>query len=136
MRERTAAAAEPVAFWEAFEGHPYALPDVIVLDAAAVDAIRSAARDAWAIYARTAPLLRALPDEGLHALGIPAAAHDVVRMRDERAGDTLVARFDFLREGDAYRVVELNAETPFFMVESFVENGPRARGGPARSQRR
>jgi glutathionylspermidine synthase len=126
-RERTAAAAEPVAFWESFEGHPYALPDAVVLDAAQVDSIRAAAYDAWAIYARVAPLLRALPGEGLHALGIPAAAHDVVRLRDERAGDTLVARFDFLREGDAYRVVELNAETPFFIVESFVENGLRAR---------
>jgi glutathionylspermidine synthase len=132
MRERTAAAAEPVAFWERFEGHLYALPDAVVLGAADVDAIRAAARDAWAIYARVAPLLRALPDDGLHALGIPAAAHEVVRLRDDRAGPTLVARFDFLREGDAYRVVELNAETPFFMVESFVENGLRARAASLR----
>lgn len=131
-RERTAAAAEPVAFWERFEGHLYALPDAVVLDAAEVGAIRAAARDAWAIYARVAPLLRALPDEGLHALGIPAAAYDVVRLRDERAGETLVARFDFLREGDTYRVVELNAETPFFLVESFVENGLRARAAGLR----
>ncbi len=131
-RERTAAAAEHVAFWEAFEGHPYALPDPVVLSAADVDAIRLAARDAWAIYARVAPLLRALPDDGLDALGIPAAAYDVVRLRDERAGDTLVARFDFLREGDAYRVVELNAETPFFIVESFVESGIRARAAGLR----
>jgi glutathionylspermidine synthase len=125
-RERTAAAAEPVAFWERFEGHPYALPDPVVLAAPDADAIRAAAGAAWSIYARVAPLLRALPDDGLHALGIPAAAHGVVRLRDERAGPTLVARFDFLREGGAYRVVELNAETPFFVVESFVENGLRA----------
>jgi glutathionylspermidine synthase len=134
-RERTAAAAEPaeaVAFWERFEGHPYTLPDVIALDAADVEAIRAAACDAWAIYARIAPLLRALPDEGLYALGIPPAACDVVRMVDERAGPTLVARFDFLRDGDAYRVVELNAETPFFMVESFVESGARARAAGLR----
>jgi glutathionylspermidine synthase len=131
-RGRTAAAAEPVAFWERFEGHHYALPDAVVLDAAEVGAIRAAARDAWAIYARVAPLLRALPDEGLHALGIPAAAYDVVRLRDERAGESLVARFDFLREGGAYRVVELNAETPFFIVESFVENGIRARAAGLR----
>ena len=130
-RERTAAAAE-VAFWESFEGHPYALPDAVVLDASDVDAIRAAARDAWAIYARIAPLLRALPDEGLQVLGIPAAAHDVVRLRDERAGETLVARFDFLRDADAYRVVELNAETPFFVVESFVENGLRVRAAGLR----
>ncbi|MEA2688321.1 MAG: hypothetical protein QOD51_928 [Candidatus Eremiobacteraeota bacterium] len=99
----------------------------MVLVADDVAAIRAAARDAWSVYARVAPLLRALPDEGLQALGIPAAAYDVVRMRDERAGETLVGRFDFLRDGDAYRVVELNAETPFFIVESFVENGLRAR---------
>jgi glutathionylspermidine synthase len=134
-RERTAEAAEraePVAFWERFEGHPYALPDAVVLDAAEVDAIRAAARDAWAIYQRVAPLLRALPDEGLQALGIPAAAYDVVRLRDKRAGETLVARFDFLRDGDAYRVLELNAETPFFIVESFSENGARARAAGLR----
>jgi glutathionylspermidine synthase len=132
MRERTAAAAEPVAFWERFEGHPYALPDAVVLDAAEIDAIRSAARDAWSVYARVAELLRALPDEGLEALGIPAAAFGVVRMRDARAGETLVGRFDFLREDGAYRVVELNAETPFFQVESFVENGARVRAAGLR----
>ena len=91
-----------------------------------VAAIREAARDAWQIFVAVAPLVRALPDEGLEALGIPAAAHDVVRLRDERAGETLVGRFDFIREGDDYRVLELNAETPFFMLESFVENGRRA----------
>jgi glutathionylspermidine synthase len=127
MPEGSAAAADAVAFWDSYQGHPYALPDAVVLGAEDVDAIRAAARDAWSVYARVAPLLRALPDDGLEALGIPAAAYDVVRMRDERAGDTLVARFDFLRDGDTYRVVELNAETPFFIVESFVENGLRAR---------
>jgi glutathionylspermidine synthase len=126
MRERTAPAAEPVAFWETIGGEPYALPDVIPIERAEVDAIRAAARDAWTIFARVAPLLRALPDDGLAALGIPDAAHDVVRLHDARAGETLVARLDFLREGPAYRVVELNAETPFFVVESFVEQGRRA----------
>jgi glutathionylspermidine synthase len=126
-RERTAPAAEPVAFWETIQGEPYALPDVIPIARAEIDAIRESARDAWTIFARVAPLLRALPDDGLAALGIPDAAHDVVRLHDSRAGETLVARLDFLREGDAYRVVELNAETPFFVVESFVEQGRRAR---------
>lgn len=92
-----------------------------------VRALRAAAGEAWAIYARVAPLLRALPAEGLAALGIPAAAHEVVRLHDPLAGETLFARFDFLREGDALRVVELNAETPFFVVESFREQGRRAR---------
>jgi len=104
-----------------------------VLDTADVDAIRRAARDAWSVYVRVAPLLRALPDEGLQALGIPAAAYGVVRLRDERAGEMLVGRFDFLRDEDgAYRVVELNAETPFFQVESFLENGRRARAAGLR----
>ncbi|HEY0395952.1 MAG TPA: glutathionylspermidine synthase family protein [Candidatus Elarobacter sp.] len=127
-----ASAADAVAFWDSYEGHHYALPDAVVLEAADVDAVRAAARGAWAIYERVAPLVRALPDEGLAALGIPAPAYGVVRLRDERAGETLVARFDFLREDGEYRVVELNAETPFFMVESFVENGVRARAAGLR----
>jgi glutathionylspermidine synthase len=128
IRGRTAAEAEPVAFWERTAGHPYALPDVVELAPSEVGEIRAVARDAWSVFARVAPLLRALPGEGLSALGIPAAAHEVVRLRDERAGETLVGRFDLLRDEDgAYRVVELNAETPFFIVESFVESGRRAR---------
>jgi len=125
-RARTAAVADTIAFWETYEGHPYALPGVVTLDDAGVAAIRNAARDAWSVYAAVAPLLHALPDEGLEALGIPATAYDIVRTHDPRAGETLVGRFDFLREGDTYRVVELNAETPFFAVESFLENGRRA----------
>jgi glutathionylspermidine synthase len=130
--ERAVSAADAVEFWDTYQGHPYALPDVAVLDAADVAAIRAAAADAWSVFARVGPLLRALPDEGLEALGIPAAAHEVVRLFDERAGETLVGRFDLLRDGDALRVVELNAETPFFMVESFVENGARARAAGLR----
>jgi glutathionylspermidine synthase len=126
-REHSVTAADSVAFWETYQGHPYALPDAIVLDPCEVEAVRAAARDAWSVYRRVGPLLRSLPDEGLEALGIPAAAYDVVRLYDERAGETLVARFDFLYDGERYRAVELNAETPFFMVESFVENGARAR---------
>jgi glutathionylspermidine synthase len=120
-------ADEPVAFWETLAGRTYALPEVVPVESAMVDALRAAASEAWAIYARVAPLLRALPDDGLAALGIPAAAHEVVRLHDPLAGETLVARFDFLREGDAFRVVELNAETPFFQVESYREQGRRAR---------
>jgi glutathionylspermidine synthase len=130
--ERTAAAAEPVAFWESYEGHPYALPDAVVVDGDAIVALRAAARDAWRVFVRTAGLLRALPPDGLEALGVAPAAHDVVRLSDARAGESLVARFDFLREGETFRVVELNAETPFFMVESFVENGRRVRSAGLR----
>jgi len=126
-REPTAEAAEPIAFWERYEGHPYALPDPVVLDAAQVASIRAAVRDAWSIYARVAHLLQALPNDGLDALGIPAIAHEIVRLRDATAGPTLIGRFDFLFDGVSFRVVELNAETPFFIVESFAENGRRAR---------
>lgn len=130
--ERTAPAADAVAFWESYEGHPYALPDPVVLSEGEVAAIRAAAREAWTIFTRVAPLLRALPDEGLDALGVPPAAYDVVRLHDPRAGETLIGRFDLLRDGETLRVVELNAETPFFMVESFVESGRRARAAGLR----
>ncbi len=68
----------------------------------------------------------ALPDDGLAALGIPAAAQRRRAACTTRGRRDAVARFDFLREGDAFRVVELNAETPFFLVESFREQGRRA----------
>ena len=132
-RGRTAAeAADRIPFWESVAGHPYALPDAIAIDEASVHAVRAAATDAWRIYARVAALLRALPDGGLAALGIPAAAYEVVRLHDERAGPTLVGRFDFIFDGERHRVVELNAETPFFIVESFEENGRRARAAGLR----
>jgi glutathionylspermidine synthase len=126
-RGPTAPAADPVAFWETIEGRRCALDAVVPLEAREVAAIRRTAQEAWGIYKRVAPLVRAFPDEGLVALGLPAVAHDVVRLEDLRAGETLVAWFDLLGENGTYRVVELNAETPFFLVESFVENGRRAR---------
>ncbi len=99
---------------------------MLALRDADVDALRCASADAWSVFARVAPLLRALPDDGLAQLGIPAAAFDVVRLVDARCGPTLVGRFDFIRDGEHHRVLELNAETPFFLVESFVENARRA----------
>jgi glutathionylspermidine synthase len=126
-REHTASAADAVAFWETFAGQPYVVRDPAVMSADDVAALRVAAGDAWHIFARVAPLIRALPDDGLRELGIPEAALDAVRAYDPLAGETLVARFDFLREGDVFRVIELNAETPFFVVESYLESGRRAR---------
>lgn len=123
---RGSTAADNVAFWETYEGHPYALPDIVALDTHDVDAIRAAARDAWRIFARVGALVRTLPDDGLDELGIPLPARALVRQYDDRAGETLLGRFDLAREGEGYRVLELNAETPFFIVESFAENGRRA----------
>jgi glutathionylspermidine synthase len=75
---------------------------------------------------RVAPVLRAMPDEALRAIGIPSAALRACRLLD-KAGPSLVARFDFALTAGGPKVLELNAETPFFLWESYEIAGATAR---------
>jgi len=76
---------------------------------------------------RVSPVLRALGDEQLIAIGIPRAALRVCRLSDPALGESIVARFDFAWTDDGPKVLELNAETPFFLWESHEIAGATAR---------
>jgi glutathionylspermidine synthase len=106
------------AFAELADDHAYALYDVHVVSKEYVKQVRRAAADAWRIYRKISSLLRTLPDHTLLDMGIPANALGCVRIGYEGVAETVVGRFDFVVTPHGPKMIELNAETPFFLWES------------------
>jgi glutathionylspermidine synthase len=88
-----------------------------------VRSVRDAARDAWRIYRKIAPVVRSLDDGTLEEMGIPENAVECARLSYDAVPETVVARFDFLVTPEGPKMIELNAETPFFYWESFEISG-------------
>lgn len=106
-------------FWEDIDGHDYALFDAHLISEAEASEIRQAAESAWKVFTKTGELLRNLPPDVLKdEMGIPETAVNVVRTYNPLIGDSVVTRFDFIKTPQGYKVIELNAETPFFYWES------------------
>ena len=111
-------------FWpDTPAGEEYALYGVHPLAASEQREIRAAAAALWHLYARVAPLLRALPDEALLSMGLPPAALAVARVSVPDMAETVIGRFDLAPTPDGYKMLELNADTPTFLVECFHLNG-------------
>lgn len=105
-------------FWATIEDHDYALFEAHVITEGEAAEIRSAAADSWRIYQRTFEVLRAMPDQALRDMGIPKQALEVCRLGYAGVPETVVGRFDLIRTDDGYKVIEFNAETPFFYWET------------------
>lgn len=105
-------------FWATVENHPYALLETHRISSETASVLRSAARDAWQIFARVLPVLQNLPDEQFAAIGIPEFARGIVRHSDAAAGPAVLARFDIALTERGPKILELNAETPFLLWES------------------
>jgi len=114
-------------FWYDVGGREYAIFGVDLMERQQIAAVRSAAAQAWQILTRVVPVMRAMPEEALRAIGIPESALRVCRSIDPMTGEGLVARFDFALTPDGPRVLECNAETPFFLWESYEIAGAAAR---------
>lgn len=114
---------EGVFTWDWLYGQEYALAVPNALGANEVAALRAAAFRLGAIFAKTATVVRAGPDELLAELGIPAAAHAAVRLTVPADIPTLIGRFDFVRGSDGWKMLEFNSDTPGGVVEAFHVNG-------------
>ncbi len=116
-------------FWFEVGSQEYALdaPQSITSEACA-DVLR-AADDATRVFAAVVPIIAALPNAELHAIGIPARAVSVCRTLGGSV-PTVLGRFDLAMTADGPKVLEFNADTPFFMWETFEIAGAmvRARG--------
>ena len=127
VRTARAASRAPYAdpepdFWALIDGYEYALHDVATVDTAWAAALRSAAREAWSVFLQTADLTAHLDHETLLEMGFPPLA---LPLLTNTVGGlpTLFGRFDFLETADGFKLVEFNAETPFFWMETLRING-------------
>ncbi len=112
-------------FWFDVGGVPYALDDPYVVTGEVVATVRAAARDAWAVFARVVPIVAALPDDELVSIGIPRNALGVCRYACGPS-PTFLGRFDFALTTRGPKLLEFNADTPFFVWESFEVGGAMA----------
>ena len=103
------------------DGDAYALFSVHELAPEIIAAMRAAAADAYAILAKTTALVQTLDDETLVALGYPSSTLHLVRMPHVPA--CTIARVDLIFDGERFRAIEINADTPGFIMEAHAING-------------
>jgi len=95
---------------------PYPLPRAEIL------ALTRAAASLASVYKRVAVLLRSLPDEALLDLGLPPETLAVARSSMPGLADIVIGRFDLARTQAGYKLLELNADSPGLLVETFSLN--------------
>lgn len=109
-------------FWHDLFDTEYALFDIKVESIETIQRIRKATARIGHIFTKIAHLLRQLDDATLLALGFPIETFAVIRMKLLPI-DSVIARLDLVVLPDSIKVLELNADTPTFIKETFHVNG-------------
>lgn len=109
-------------FWHDLFGTEYALWDVKTEKPTNVKRIRQATERIGHILVKTAPLLRQLDDETLLQLGFPFESLTFIRLQTI-AFESVIARLDLVVTADNVKLLEVNADTPTFIKETFFVNG-------------
>jgi glutathionylspermidine synthase len=108
-------------FWADLYGAEYALFDYYTLTAREVEQIRTTTDRIGHLYRKTAKLLRQLPDETLRLLGFHPDTLPFLRASTLPA-ETVIARADLVYVDGTFKLIELNADTPTFIRETFDIN--------------
>jgi glutathionylspermidine synthase len=109
-------------FWHDLYGMEYALFDIKEETAEQVQRIRFATERIGHLFYKTAPLLRQLDDKTLLHLGFPIESLTYVRFQSIPY-ESVIARLDLAVTDDEVKLLELNADTPTFIKETFFVNG-------------
>lgn len=105
-------------FWADLYGAEYALFDYVMLTEKEAEQIRTATNRIGYLFRKTAGLLRRLPDETLRLLGFHPDTLPFLRIPALPA-ETVIARADLVHVGETFKLIELNADTPTFIRETF-----------------
>ena len=88
------------------------------------DELRTASAGLYRIFCKAAAVFRRAPDDFARAMDMPAELLPYLRAPNAFGLPTWLSRFDFvLDEAGRIRMVEINADTPCFVIESFYANG-------------
>ncbi|QXJ36773.1 Glutathionylspermidine synthase [Parageobacillus caldoxylosilyticus] len=108
-------------FWADLYDAEYALLDYHMLTEEEEEQIRTATNRIGHLYRKTAKLLRQLSDETLRLLGFHQEELPFLRIPVLPA-ETVIARADLVHVGGTFKLIELNADTPTFIRETFDIN--------------
>ncbi|MFC7686988.1 glutathionylspermidine synthase family protein [Ureibacillus sp. GCM10028918] len=109
-------------FWHDISGEEYALLDIKKESVKNIERLRLATEQIGHIFYKTAPLLRRLDNETFARLGFPRETHAFLRLKTTPI-ESVIARLDLVVMGDKIKLLELNADTPTFIKETFYVNG-------------
>lgn len=109
-------------FWHDLYGMEYALWDVKKETPEAINRIRTATDRIGHIIYKTAPLLRQLDDGTLLQLGFPPESLRFIRLHAILI-ESVIARLDLVVAEEKIKLLEINADTPTFIKETFFVNG-------------
>ena len=102
----------------------YPAHTVQVFSQAFYDELRMAARGLFHIFCRAAAVFQNAPDDFARAMDMPEELLPYLHVPNAFGLPTWLSRFDFvLDETGRIRMVEINADTPCFIVESYYASG-------------
>ena len=88
------------------------------------DELRTASAGLFRIFCKAAQVLQNAPDDFARAMDLPRELLPYLRVPNAFGLPTWLSRFDFVLDAKGrIRMVEINADTPCFIVESFYANG-------------
>lgn len=109
-------------FWHDIYGMEYALFDIKRESAETINRIRQATDQIGRIFYKSAALLRMVDDETLLRLGFPTETHSFIRLQTLPV-ESVIARLDLVVTDEQVKLLEINADTPTFIKETFFVNG-------------
>ena len=91
------------------------------------DEMRAASAGLFRVFCKAAQVLQNAPDDFARAMDLPRELVPYLRVPNAFGLPTWLSRFDFVLDAKGrIRMVEINADTPCFIVESFYANGVAA----------
>jgi glutathionylspermidine synthase len=109
------------AFWHNLYDMEYALLDIHLKSHETVLAIQEASRRVYAIFDKTADLLRELEDNTLLELGYPGESLSYIKCKTIPQ-ECIIGRFDFVVSEGEIKLLEFNSDTPTFIKELYHVN--------------
>ena len=109
-------------FWPNIYDSEYALYDIYHSSQEEIADIRQATLEVGRIYYQTAHLLRYATDDFLLSLGIPKETLKIIRLKP-LTPESVITRMDFVRSTEGFKLLEVNSDTPTFIMECFQVNG-------------
>ncbi|MBN8194105.1 glutathionylspermidine synthase family protein [Bacillus sp. NTK074B] len=108
-------------FWYDLYDMEYALLDIHLIPQNTIMAIHEASKRVYAIFDKTADLLRELDDVTLLELGYPEETLSYIRYKSVPQ-ECIIGRFDFVVSDGSMKLLEFNSDTPTFIKELYRVN--------------
>lgn len=108
--------------WEGYDSRYPAL-EPLRLSRGEVDELRYASESLYRVFKRAVKVFQACPDKFFDDIGVPVRLRPYLNIPNDLNEPVFLSRFDYIRDVNGnIKMVEINADTPCAVVESFYAN--------------